>query len=478
MTTDRQDKIQPVILSGGAGTRLWPQSRELYPKQLLALLDEYSLLQMTAQRVLDFDRFTAPIVVCNHEHRFIVAEQLREIGVEQAIIMVEPEGRNTAPAAAAAAELALKSDNDAVILILPSDHAIDKPGHLMDAVARGEATARAGGLVAFGIAPDRAETGYGYLHRGELVSGSDGVFHLRRFVEKPDRKTAEELVADGHHLWNAGIFLFSAQRYLSELAQLEPEIAAATSAALREARQDIDFLWLDPDEFSKSPSNSIDYAVMERIDDAFIVETDLGWNDLGSWQSLWQIGPKDENGNVLTGDVIVQGVTRSYIHASGQLVTATGIDNMAVVATGDAVLVVPLERAQDVKSIVERLKTDERPEASVHSRVYRPWGYYQGIDLDTNFQVKRIAVYPGRRLSLQKHAHRAEHWIVVEGTAIVTCDDETFELDKNQSTFIPLGAVHRLENRGPGLLKLIEVQSGDYLGEDDIVRLEDAYGRT
>ncbi len=471
------NRIIPVILSGGAGTRLWPLSRELYPKQLLPLIGDNSLLHDTARRVADGDRYRPPIIVCNEAHRFLVAEQMRAADISPAAIVLEPAGRNTAPATAAAAHLALRDDKDALILVLPSDHHMARPAALADAVARGRPAAEGGALVTFGVTPEGPETGYGYLRRGQALGGADGVYRLDRFVEKPDLAAAEAMLAEGGHLWNAGIFLFPARRFLDELERLEPAIAAAAQSAVDGARQDIDFLRLEESAFLAGPAKSIDYAVMEHTANAVIVETDLGWSDLGTWSSLWNLGDKDSDGNVLTGDVLVEDVAGSYIRTTGRLVAAVGIRDMVIIVTDDAVLVVPTDKAQDVRAIVAQLKAAERPESDLHSRVYRPWGYYQGIDIGPNFQVKRIAVYPGRSLSLQKHAHRAEHWVVVDGTAIVTRDDEVFELGRNESTYIPIGAVHRLENRGPGLLKLIEVQSGDYLGEDDIVRLEDDYGR-
>ena len=477
MAQGADTRIIPVILSGGAGTRLWPLSRELYPKQMLPLIGEDSLLQDTARRVADGERFGPPIVVCNESHRFLVAEQLRGAAIEPAAIVLEPAGRNTAPAAAVAAHLACREDEDALILVLPSDHNMTRPEALTDAVARGRTEAAAGALVTFGIIPESPETGYGYLRRGPAVAGADGVYRLDRFVEKPDLEAAEAMLAEGGHLWNAGIFLFPARRYLNELARLEPAIAAAAAAAIDGAQADIDFLRLEPTAFLAGPAKSIDYAVMEHVAKAVVVEADLGWSDLGAWSSLWQLGDKDGDGNVLIGDVLAEDTADSYVRTTGRLVATVGVRDMVVVATDDAILVVAMDRAQDVRTVVTRLKQAERSESDLHSRVYRPWGYYQGVDIGANFQVKRIAVYPGRSLSLQKHAHRAEHWVVVDGTAIVTRDDETFELGRNQSTYIPVGAVHRLENRGPGLLKLIEVQSGDYLGEDDIMRLEDDYGR-
>lgn len=468
--------LVPVILSGGAGTRLWPLSRSLYPKQLLPLTGERSLIQETALRVADRDLFAAPVVVCNEEHRFVVAEQLREAGIAPAAIVLEPVGRNTAPAAAVAARLALREDPAARLLILPSDHHIARPDAFREAVARARGAAAADRLVAFGIVPTAPETGYGYIRRGQPCGEDRGVDGIAEFVEKPDAARAATLVADGC-LWNSGMFLFPARLYLEELERFAPDIARHAGAALDAAAVDMDFLRLDRAMFEASPANSIDYAVMERTGRAAVVGADMGWSDLGAWPALWQVETRDESGNVLIGDVVADDVASSYIRSEDRLVAAIGLRDMVVVVTRDAVLVTPMDRAQDVKGIVARLENDGRDETRLHPRVYRPWGYYESVDADDGFQVKRIAVYPGRRLSLQKHARRAEHWIVVTGTARVTRDDECFDLMRNQSTFIPLGAVHRLENPGPGLLTLVEVQSGDYLGEDDIVRLEDSYGR-
>jgi len=473
--SENQKAITPVILSGGAGTRLWPRSRALHPKQLLPLVGDQSLLQQTAERVADRARFRDPIVVCNEAHRFIVAEQLREIEASPAELVLEPVGRNTAPAAAVAANIALLEDSEAFLLILPSDHHIERPDVFLDSVELAMRAAQLGHPATFGINPNRAETGYGYLEPGDPIEGAPGVRALASFVEKPDPETAERLIATGH-LWNAGIFLFRATDYIAALNRFEPAIAEAAATATAAAKADHDFLRLDP-SFENCPSKSIDYAVMERIEGAAVVPADLGWSDLGSWRSLWESAPKDDAGNVRRGDVMTLDAAGNYLDAGGRLLAAVGLRDMVVVVTNDAVLVAPKDRDQDVRTVVERLDAMERPEAALHPRVYRPWGYYQAIDAGDRFQVKRIAVYPGRALSLQKHAHRAEHWVVVDGTAIVTRDEEQFELRRNESTFIPLGAVHRLENPGPDLLKLIEVQSGDYLGEDDIVRLEDDFGR-
>jgi len=475
--TEIERPIIPVILSGGAGTRLWPLSREHYPKQLLPLAGENSLLQQTASRVADSKMFAPPIVVCNEEHRFVIAEQLRTIGLVPSRIVLEPAGRNTAPAAAAAAYVAIGQSPDALILVMPSDHHMARPETLAETVRRGLKAAERNSLVTFGIAPDGPETGYGYIRQGAPVADAEGVYRVDRFTEKPDQATAAQFLADGGYFWNSGIFLFAADTYLEALAKAEPKIAAAARDAVERADDDFDFLRLDGDAFAASPSKSIDYAVMENADNAVVVAADFGWSDLGAWSALWRIGDKDLRGNVSRGDFLTEDVTNTYIHSDGRLVAAIGVENLVIVATDDAVLVAPLDKAQNVRAIVDRLKTESRNEALMHPRVYRPWGYYQGVDSGMGYQVKRIAVYPGRSLSLQKHAHRAEHWVVVDGIARVTRGDEVFELSKNQSTYIPIGTVHRLENPGSDLLTLVEVQSGDYLGEDDIVRLEDEYGR-
>ena len=470
--------ITPVILSGGSGTRLWPLSRTLYPKQLLALASERSMLQETAARVSDGARFAPPLVVCNDAHRFIVAEQLRAIGTSPGPILLEPQGRNTAPAIAAAAIVACETDPEAVILVLPSDHVIEKSDTFLTAVETAAKAAASGALVTFGITPSGPETGFGYIERGNAFDGVDGAFRVARFVEKPDRETAEGYLAAGTYAWNSGMFLFGAARYLAELERLEPEMVAACRAAVDTGQRDPDFVRLDGDEFGKARSVSIDYAVMEHTQDAAIVPADIGWNDVGAWSALWDIGDKDAAGNVTQGDVVAEATTGSYLRTDGPMIAAVGVEDMVVVATDDAVMVAPKARAQEVKRITDALKAAERPEMDAHSTVHRPWGTYQTVDAADGFQVKRIVVKPGAKLSLQKHARRAEHWIIVRGTGRITRDDEVFDLTVDEATYIPLGAVHRLENPGDEPLYLIEVQSGDYLGEDDIVRLEDTYGRS
>jgi mannose-1-phosphate guanylyltransferase/mannose-6-phosphate isomerase len=472
-----RDHIHPVILSGGAGTRLWPMSRELYPKQLLALHAEESLLQETVRRIDDRDQFHAPLVVCNEEHRFIVAEQLRTIGVAPRSMVLEPFGRNTAPAAAVAALMLEEAHPGAVLLVMPSDHVIGDAAAFREAVVTGAGAARDGALVTLGVTPEGPETGYGYVEKGEALPGRPGCFRVSRFVEKPDSEAARALLAAGGWHWNSGIFLFAARTYLDELERLQPEIVAAGRAALAAGRRDLDFFRLDREAFKASPSISIDYAVMEHTARAAVVPVTMAWNDVGSWSALWHIGEKDHHGNVCIGDVLVQDVRNCYIRSEERLVAAFGVEDMVIVATDDVVMVVPRARAQEVRQLVQSLKAQGRTEHVVHSHVFRPWGSYRSIDNGDRFQVKQIVVKPGARLSLQMHHHRAEHWVVVNGTARVTRGEETFLIHENESTFIPLGVVHRIENPGKVPLRLIEVQSGPYLGEDDIVRFDDSYGR-
>lgn len=467
----RPSSITPVILSGGMGTRLWPLSRELFPKQLQKLYSEQSLLQETAGRVRDFD---APIVVCNHEHRFIVAEQLREAGTDPRALVIEPEGRNTAPAAAVAA-LLLADQPEALMLVMPSDHMVRLPDAFRDAIDRAVPLARAGKLVTFGIVPGGPNTGYGYIKQGAPLG--DGAFHVERFVEKPDLATAQRYVEGGGYYWNSGIFLFPAALYLAELEQRQPEMVTQCRKAMEAGQSDLFFFRLDPAAFAAIKGDSIDYAVMERTDHAAVVPVDMGWSDIGSWSALWQESAQDEDGNVLQGDIIAMNTRNSYIRSEGRLVATLGLEDLIVVATEDAVLVADKAHDQDVKRVVESLKLANRSEAQTHPCTYRPWGWFQTIDEGHRFKVKQIAVKPGAKLSLQKHWHRNEHWIVVTGSALVTCGDKTFLLRENESTYIPAGTVHRLENPGKLPLRMIEVQSGEYLGEDDIVRLEDNYGR-
>ncbi len=469
------DKINPVILSGGVGSRLWPLSRALYPKQLLPLATERTMLQETALRVAEAARFAAPLVVANEEHRFMIAEQLRVVGIDPSAIILEPEGRNTAPAVALAALRLAADDPDALMLVMPSDHVIGDVAAFHGAIEAGARAAAADRLVTFGITPERPETGYGYIEAGDALT--DGVRAVRRFVEKPDAATAAEYLASGRFYWNAGIFLFRAGHYLDELERQAPDILAACRAAMEKAASDLCFIRPDAAAFRASPSNSIDYAVMEKTASAAVVPVSMGWSDVGSWTALWEISPRDGDGNSRWGDVIALDSRNSLLRSEGPAIAALGLDDMVVVATRDAVLVAPKERAQDVKKVVDELARSNRGEHINHVVVHRPWGSYQTADMGDRYQVKRLVVKPGEKLSLQKHHHRAEHWIVVQGTAKVTRNDETIILHENESTYIPIGAVHRLENPGKIPLCIIEVQSGSYLGEDDIVRFDDTYGR-
>ncbi len=465
----------PVILSGGVGSRLWPVSRELYPKQFLPLTGENSLLFQTLARAAGVSGVGQPIVVCNDEHRFLVAEQLRIGGVKAAAILLEPEGKNTAPAVAAAALQAQAIDPKAVLLVLPADHVIRDTAAFADAVTTGMKAAEAGYLVTFGIVPTVPETGYGYIQTGD--EWNDGIRQLQQFVEKPNRETAEKYLASGEYLWNSGMFLLRADVFLQELEQHAPAILAAVRKALDGARSDLDFSRLDATAFAMCPSDSIDYAVMERTRRGMVVPLSCGWSDVGSWSSLWEVEPKSDADNVLIGDVLLHDVDSSYIRSESRLVAAVGLHDVVIVETSDAVLVADKSRVQDVKHIVNALKKAKRNEATSHKRVYRPWGSYESLVNAHRFQVKRIVVNPGQQLSLQMHHHRAEHWIVVSGTAKVTCGEKEFLLSEDQSTYIPLGNRHRLSNPGVIPLELIEVQTGSYLGEDDIVRFQDVYGR-
>jgi len=467
--------LVPVILSGGAGTRLWPLSRELYPKQLLRLVAERTMLQETVARTEGLPGLAPPIVVCNENHRFMVAEQLRELGTAPQAIVLEPQGRNTAPAAAIAALLVSGgADADPVLLVLPADHVITDVPAFQAAVAVGRVAAESGSLVTFCVVPDRAETGYGYIRRD---AGPGPAFSVAKFVEKPDSATARGYVESGEYYWNSGMFMFRASAYLAELGRYTPAMLAACRAALAAAGRDLDFLRLPAQEFASCPSDSIDYAVMEKTDRAVVVPLAAGWSDVGSWAALADALPRDAEGNVTAGDVLTEDSSGCYLHSTSRLVAAVGLRDHVVVETKDAVLVAPRDRVQDVKELVAELKARGRYETSLHREVYRPWGSYDSIDSGDRFQVKRLIVNPGATLSLQLHHHRAEHWVVVTGTAKVTRGDEVFTLSENESTYIPIGARHRIENPGKIPLHIIEVQSGTYLGEDDIVRFEDRYGR-
>ena len=467
-------KVIPVILCGGAGTRLWPLSRELYPKQLLALVDDYSLLQNTITRCAGHPDVTAPMLVCNEEHRFLVAEQLRKIEVEASRIILEPEGRNTAPAVALAAHEAMKTDDDAILVVLPSDHVIQKTALFLEALTTAIDLAKDDALVTFGVVPDKPETGYGYIKKG-MATGA--AFKVDKFVEKPDVATATEFFQSGLYYWNSGMFVFKASAYLKELAAQTPRIAEAMAKATANASADLDFTRVNAEAFKSSPADSIDYAVMEHTADALVVPLDAGWSDIGSWDALWQISEKDEHNNTLVGDAVVHGVEGSLVWSESRLVSVVGLKDVIVVETADAVMVASQDQAQDVKSIVNQLKGSGRIERTFHQKVYRPWGYYEGLDAGPAFQVKRLGVNPGASLSLQLHHHRAEHWVVVSGVATVTVGEKVFDLNPNESCYIPLETRHRLQNLTEEPLEIIEVQSGSYLGEDDIVRFEDNYGR-
>jgi mannose-1-phosphate guanylyltransferase / mannose-6-phosphate isomerase len=472
-------RVHPVILSGGSGTRLWPMSRALYPKQLLPLMSSRSLLQEAALRVGDGTRFAAPLVVANDEHRFMVAEQLRLAELTPRAIVLEPVGRNTAPAVTIAALVLLAADKDALMLVMPSDHVIENGPAFLAAVDKAATAAEGGRLVTFGIAADRPETGYGYIRRGAPIDAAAGSFEVAAFVEKPDRARAQSYLAAGDYYWNSGIFLLPAALVASEMERLKPATVAACRTALERAKRDLDFLRLDRDAFAAAENISIDYAVMEHTRHAAVVPADdWRWSDVGTWDALWQIGKKAEDGNVLVGDVIAEDARNCYLRSEHGLIAALGIEDLVVVTTGDATLVAKRDRTGDLKTLVARLERDGRAELSAHPLVHRPWGTYRSIHSGERVQVKHIMVKPGAKLSLQMHHHRAEHWVVVHGTAKVVRGNEELLLYEDESTYIPLGTQHRLENPGKIPLHLIEVQSGSYLGEDDIVRFEDTYGRS
>ncbi len=469
--------IHPVIMAGGTGSRLWPLSRQLNPKQFLTLTDgTLSMLQSTVARLDGLDA-EKPLLICNEEHRFLAAEQMRQFGHEDVPIILEPCGRNTAPAIALAAiQLSASAGSeDPLMLVLAADHLIKDTKAFQQGIGKAIPLAKQGKLVTFGIVPSHAETGYGYIHRGpELASDC---FEVDSFVEKPDLETANAYLASGDYLWNSGMFLFSARAYLKELETHRPDILAACEAAIADARKDLHFTRVNAELFEKCPSESVDYAVMEKTDKAAVVALDAGWSDIGSWSALWDVSTKDETGNSLTGDVIARDTANTLVRADSRLVATVGVDNLVIIETKDALLVAHKDKVQDVKNVVEQIRDDGRHEHMNHREVYRPWGVYDSIDNGARYQVKRITVKPGAKLSVQMHHHRAEHWIVVSGTARVTNGEKTYLVTENQSTYIPVGQVHSLENPGVIDLELIEVQSGSYLGEDDIVRLEDRYGR-
>ena len=472
------DHVIPVILSGGSGTRLWPISRKLYPKQFIPLRNSRSLFQDTVERVQSLKNgIQAPIIVCNDEHRFMAAEQLRLENVSQADIILEPVGRNTAPAIALAALCAQQRNKDAIILVLPADHIIDADTHFSDAVEVAMNLCNQDQLVTFGIQPTRPETGYGYIQAGDSIEKGKAN-RVTQFVEKPAQDKAQEYIKAGNYFWNSGMFMFKASTMLSELAKFEPDMSAAVESSFDSQQKDLDFVRIDEKKFAACKSESIDYAVMENTDNAVVVPLSSDWNDVGSWHALWESSEQDTHRNALTGDVLLEECEGCLVHSSNRLVTAVGMKDTVIVETADAIMVAPREQSQKVKQIANSLKDSDREEADIHRKVYRPWGDYESIDQAERFQVKRITVKPGERLSLQKHHHRAEHWIVVNGTAVVTCDDKEFLLSENESTYIPIGSIHRLENPGKIPLELIEVQSGTYLGEDDIERFDDKYGRS
>ncbi len=470
--------IVPVILSGGSGTRLWPVSRESFPKQLWPLISSHTLLQETALRAHDPMRFAPPVVVCNHEHRFLIAEQLRAAGVAKPQILLEPAGRNSAPAIAAAALLVAETTPDAVLWLLAADHAIADTGALHQSLAIAAQAARTGRIVTFGMRPTSPETGYGYVARGAPLADAPGAFAVAQFVEKPDAARAEKLATDGRHLWNSGMFVFTARTLLEELEAHAPDVLHAVRQAMADRHEDLDFIRLGEKAFTAAPSISLDYAVAERTSRAAVVPADIGWSDVGSWGALWDLGSKDAAGNVAVGDVLLESARNCYVRSDGMLAAVVGLEDAVVVVTEDAVLAMHRGHSQDVKKVVDRLKAAGRHEAVAHNRMYRPWGFYETLIHGDRFQVKRIVVSPGCKLSLQKHFHRAEHWVVVNGSAVVTRDNESMLVRENESIYLPLGCVHRLENPGKIPLALIEVQSGAYLGEDDIVRLNDDYNRT
>jgi mannose-1-phosphate guanylyltransferase/mannose-6-phosphate isomerase len=463
-------KILPVILSGGSGTRLWPMSRAGYPKQLQNLHGKGTLLQQTTGRLNN-----APVIICNIEQRFIIAEQMRETGISPSLIILEPVGRSTAPALAIPA-LWVK-DKDTVMVVMPSDHYIADPKAFEASVRKAATLAEQGRLMTLGIRPTKPHTGFGYIEKGAAINGVEGAFDVKTFKEKPDEATAKRYVESGDFFWNSGIFVFRADTYLSELEKHQPAIVSACREALTKSKPDLDFLRLDEKAFSKAPNLSIDYAIMEDAKNIGVVAAGFCWSDVGGWEALWELGEKDDNKNAIVGEAMLKDVSGSYIRSEGRLISVIGLKDIVVVDTPDALLVADKKAVDDVKEIVERLKKSARSESNLHRRVYRPWGYYEQLDRGTRFQVKQIMVKPGGKLSLQMHHHRSEHWVIVSGTGRVTCGESISLLGPNESVYIPLGEKHKLENPGKMPLYLVEVQSGDYLGEDDIVRIEDVYGR-
>ena len=468
-------QIIPVILSGGSGTRLWPLSRKQYPKQYLPLVGDNTMLQETILRLNGLDNLADPIIVCNADHRFLTAEQCQQIDIKNPTILLEPVGRNTAPAITAAALQSLKDTDNAVLLVLSADHVIQDVEVFHKAINIASKQAQGGKLVTFGIAPTNANTGYGYIKYSK--DSIDGVHKVEEFVEKPNFKTAQSYLEQGNYLWNSGMFMFKAAELIDELTIYSPNTIISVSNAVNNAAQDLDFIRLDKQAFESSPSDSIDYALMEKSDNVMVVPLDAQWSDVGAWSALYDVGVKDVNGNVIRGDVITKDTTNTYINANYHMVATIGIDNLIVVDTPDATFISTQDKAQEVRSIVESLQIDGREEGDIHRKVYRPWGWYDSIESGEYFQVKRLHVNPGARLSLQMHHKRAEHWVVVDGIATVTNGEKTFDLNKGESTYVPLGVTHALENNTQNPLEIIEVQSGTYLGEDDIVRFKDVYDR-
>jgi len=468
-------KIIPVILSGGSGTRLWPLSRKQYPKQYLPLAGDNTMLQETILRLSGLDNLADPIIVCNADHRFLVAEQCQQIDIKNPIILLEPVGRNTAPAIAAAALQSLKDSDDAILLVLSADHVIQDFDAFHKAINIANQQAQSGKLATFGIVPTDANTGYGYIKSSK--DNNNGAYKVEEFVEKPDLKTAEFYLEQGGYLWNSGMFMFQAHTFIKELTTHAPNIVTSVNNAVNNAVQDLDFIRLEKQAFKSSPSDSIDYALMEKSNNVVVVPLDAQWNDIGAWSALYDIGIKDGQGNVIKGDVITQDTTNTYINADHHMVAVIGVDNLIIIDTPDATFIATQDKAQEVKNIVESLQASGRCESRAHRKVYRPWGWYDSIESGEYFQVKRLHVKPGAKLSLQMHHKRAEHWVVVSGTATVTNGEQTYSLNKGESTYVPLGVTHALGNQANEPLEIIEVQSGTYLGEDDIVRFEDIYGR-
>ena len=468
-------QIVPVILSGGSGTRLWPLSRKQYPKQYLPLAGDNTMLQETILRLNGLENLTDPIIVCNADHRFLVAEQCQQIDIKNPTILLEPIGRNTAPAIAAAALQSIKDSNDAVLLVLSADHVIQDVEAFHQAINIASNQARSGKLATFGIVPTDANTGYGYIKSSK--DNADGAYKVEEFVEKPDLQTAQSYLEQGNYLWNSGMFMFKIDTFISELTTHSPDIVKSVNNAINNAEQDLDFIRLDKQAFESSPSDSIDYALMEKSDNVVVVPLDAQWNDIGDWSSLYDIGTKDNNGNVIQGDVFTEETTNTYINANHHMVATIGVQDLVIIDTPNATLISAKDKAQEVKKIVEQLQHQDREERYYHRKVYRPWGWYESIEVDVHFQVKRLHVNPGAKLSLQMHYKRAEHWVVVSGEATAINGEDVLTLTEGESTYIPVRTTHGLENKTNERLEIIEVQSGTYLGEDDIVRFEDIYGR-